>query len=350
MRELPSSDSSLDREPTPLERAALAWVVRCDRGLTRTEEAVLGRWLAEDARHREMFAEFGGTWAAMEGATLTNAVGTSRAPVVLGAGETGRKAAHSRVHWLWVPVAAAAAVAFVVLRWEPGVTTDVRIATPVGGQRQQTLPDGSSVTLNTGSAVVTTFTAGERRVRLEHGEAFFEVAKDTARPFVVEAEGVAVRAVGTAFNVRVRSDSVEVLVTEGRVRVASQFAATGRVEGTGEAAAELGAGERIVIRVSGAVSAAAPVVGRIAADEVQRALAWHSRRLEFSDTPLEEMVAEFNRYHRRPLRIADISLAELHFGGSFRPEDRTGFVRMLRENFGILAEETGDATVLRAAP
>lgn len=350
MHEPPSSDSSLDREPAPLERAALAWVVRCDRGLTRAEASEFGRWLGEDPRHREVFAEFGGTWAAMAGATAANASGAPLAPLAGGAAEKGRRPSRSRVHWLWMPMAAAAAVAFAVFRWEPGASGDARIATPVGGQRQQTLADGSSIILNTGSSVVTAFAADERRVRLERGEAFFEVAKDAARPFVVEAAGVAVRAVGTAFNVRVRSDAVEVLVTEGRVRVAPQPGASGRIADTMGATAELDAGDRVVIRIPGAAPAAAPVVGRIAADEVQRALAWQSRRLEFSNTPLEEMVAEFNRYHRRPLRIADSSLAELQFGGSFRPEDRAGFVRMLQDNFGILAEESGDATVLRAAP
>jgi transmembrane sensor len=350
MRELPSSDPSLDREPTPLERAALAWVVRCDRGLTRAEEAEFGRWCGADARHRKLFAEFGGTWASLAGAAAPRPLEARPPPVDFGVRRATRRPSPSRLHWLLVPLAAAAAVTFAVLRWEPDAKTTDRIATSVGVQRQQTLADGTSVTLNTGSAVVTAYAPDERRVRLERGEAFFEVAKDAARPFVVEAAGVAVRAVGTAFNVRVRSDAVEVLVTEGKVRVAPQSRAGGRMTEAMAATAELGAGDRVVIRIAGDVAASVPVVGRIAADEVQRALAWQSRRLEFSNTPLAEMVAEFNRYHRRPLRIADDSLAELHFGGSFRPEDRAGFVRMLEENFGILAEESADATVLRAAP
>jgi transmembrane sensor len=92
-------------------------------------------------------------------------------------------------------------------------------ATGVGEFQKLALPDGSVVDLNTDSKVDVTFTPSERRVQLAHGEAHFSVAKDPARLFVVEAHGVAVVAVGTAFAVRLRSESVEVLVCEGRVRV-----------------------------------------------------------------------------------------------------------------------------------
>ena len=78
-------------------------------------------------------------------------------------------------------------------------------------------------------------------------------------------------------------------------------------------------------------------------------LAWQSRRLEFSDTPLGEMVAEFNRYNRHKLVVVDPDLAAKRFGGSFRPGDWAGFVRILHDNFGLSAEETEDQTLLRAA-
>ena len=98
--------------------------------------------------------------------------------------------------------------------------------TAIGALQKLDLPDGSVALLNTDSAIDTAFTATERRVRIVRGEVFFTVAKDAARPFVVTAGTVAVRAVGTAFNVQRHHGSVEVLVTEGRVRVTD--AADGR--------------------------------------------------------------------------------------------------------------------------
>ena len=85
---------------------------------------------------------------------------------------------------------------------------------------QRTLADGSVVELNRGAVVTERFTPDERRVQLVRGEAHFKVAKDLSRPFVVEVAGIAVRAVGTALNVRLDSAAVDILVTEGQVSVA----------------------------------------------------------------------------------------------------------------------------------
>jgi transmembrane sensor len=229
--------------------------------------------------------------------------------------------------------------------------------------RRLELSDGSTVELNTNSAIVTTFTRAERRVRLEKGEAYFEVAKDEQRPFLVEAAGVGVRAIGTAFNVRLRSESVEVLVTEGKVRVRAERAADGAQPSPAHPAANedtaatasgdtiVGAGERVVVALAagaGSEPRRRDVVP-VQADEVQRLLAWQGRRLDFSDTPLAEMAAEFNRYNRHQLVIVDENLAAMRFGGSFRPDDRAGFVRMLQEHFGVRAEERKNQTILRGA-
>src|SRR5581483_9214616 len=92
--------------------------------------------------------------------------------------------------------------------------------TAAGGYERQTLADGSVVELNGNTQVQVAYSPAERRVRLVQGEAHFTVAKNKRRPFWVEAQGVSVRAVGTAFNVRLDPQRVDVLVTEGRVPVA----------------------------------------------------------------------------------------------------------------------------------
>ena len=352
---------SAEREPTCVEQAALGWVVRSERGLSPAEERELASWLAADAEHRELFAEFGGTWVLMErwqdAASPKPGRGAAEATIhsfaARGRSREGGRARRRRARRWLLSLAAAAVVAIGFIRpWhsESGAARGAAIATEVGKSRRLTLSDGSTVALNTDSTVVPAVAPDERRIRLEKGEAFFQVAKDAARPFVVEAAGVGVRAVGTAFNVRVHPASIDVLVTEGKVRVAPRLAGLG----DGGDFIEVAAGERVSVPVGLAARAPAPpekalAVARVPADEVQRRLAWQGGRLDFSDTPLGEMVTEFNRYNRRKLAVPDAELAAMRFGGSFRPDDRAGFVRMLHENFGIVAEEEGERTVLRAA-
>lgn len=116
----------------------------------------------------------------------------------------------------------------------------------------------------------------------------------------------------------------------------------------------LSAGQRVVVTVSESPSAAAaPTTGVIvplAADELQRQLAWQERRLEFVLAPLAEIAAEFNRYNRHKIVIADDRLAARRFGGSFLANDPARFVRMLQDNFSVLAEKRESETVLRLAP
>ena len=356
-------DFPLEREPTPAEQAALAWVIRCDRGLNAAEQREFDSWVAANPQHRELFAEFGGMWTVLREARA-EFIRAETAPACNEAPARNGRAAGARTRRFWLPLAAAAALVFAAMGTWRMTPRPVTAATAVGAMRTLALPDGSTVELNTDSAVVAAFTAGERRVRLTRGEAYFRVAKDRARPFVVAARGVGVRAVGTEFNVRMRTEGVEVLVTEGRVRVAPGVAAPAespREEPAADDAhpagsAEVAAGQRVIVPVTAGAARAAPApaaplaVASVAADEVQRRLAWHARRLEFSDTSLDEMVAEFNRYHRRKLSVADPALAAMRFGGSFRPDDRAGFVRVLRDNFGIVAEERASETLLRARP
>src|SRR5262249_26695614 len=158
-----------------------------------------------------------------------------------------------------------------------------------------------------GAEVSVLFTAGERRVRLEKGEAHFQVAKNPARPFIVSAGAVDVRAVGTAFNVKLGAAAVDVLVTEGKVSVLEQG----------------GAPEPVYLTVNQSTTlplvpaaTAAPVV-ELAAPDVAAQLAWQPRLLDFSATPLRGIVEEFNR-HNAPYRlaIADPALASVPVSAS----------------------------------
>lgn len=333
-----------------LERAAVEWFFRRDGGFTPEEEGAFHRWLREDDRHARAFAEVQGTWHTMGEAQphVARTVFPPRRP-------------QGRLLRFPVLLAAAAALAlFCVALWrtnERGARFAEQAATEIGGLRKIDLPDGSVVMLNTNTAVDVHFSAAERRVRLLRGEALFTVAKSPGRPFIVEASGVAARAVGTAFNVRLRADAVEVLVTEGKVRV--DDIARGQSLVTAPEAAAGGAtagpvperllvpGERVVIPVR-TDRALIPAIARpVPAHEIEQALAWQNRRLEYVDAPLSEIVADFNRYNQHRLIIIDPRLASRRFGGTFPAGDYHSLVQLLETTFGVLVERRERDTVLR---
>lgn len=371
--------SPAGREPTDAEREATRWVARCDAGLTSTQQAEFERWLAADPRHAELFEEYDGAWALFDRVRETPESAENDTAVLAfeprATVDVHARPLRQRIIGAWVAttLATAAALAWGYIGWWRPTHFTETARTEIGHVRMLALPDGSSVELNTDSVVSVSYSRGERRLHLERGEAHFIVAKDVTRPFVVMANGVAVRAVGTAFNVRLRPEAIEVVVAEGRVRVddgqtggsllpeprmvrdairESSPAPQAAVQADGERV--LRAGQRVVVTVSESPSAAAaPTTGVIvplAADELRRQLAWQERRLEFVLAPLAEIAAEFNRYNRHKIVIADDRLAARRFGGSFLANDPARFVRMLQDNFSVLAEKRESETVLRLAP
>ncbi|MBC7366698.1 MAG: FecR domain-containing protein, partial [Undibacterium sp.] len=271
-------------------------------------------------------------------------------------------------------LAAAAALMLAFGAWallRPAPAAGIRYATTAGGYQRVMLADGSVLELNGDTAADVAFTPTERRVRLARGEAHFTVAKNPARPFWVEAGGVAVRAVGTAFNVRLGARDVEVLVTEGKVsvsgveRVAPNTLSTAAESNStrwGQRVPSpdtfLTANERVLlpsVRPAPLTPHApapklAPLVEHITPEAVRDALSWQGPRLVFVDTPLAEAVAQFNRRNTLQLVLADRALEALPVAGSFRPENVEAFVRLL-ESGGDVAVERGDPSrlVLRRA-
>jgi transmembrane sensor len=339
----PENRPDEDRAAT-IERAATEWFFRQDRGLTPEEKVEFARWLAAEVEHERMFAEIAGTWKSMASVrsrivTVTPLTATGPAPL-----EATARCRRSR-HWWSLSLAAAAAVALGFAAWwrsgsGNSKTFSLVASTEVGGLRTLTLPDGSTVQINTDTAVEMSFSATRRQVRLDRGEAHFNVAKDAARPFVVAAGSVAVRAVGTAFNVRRHAHAVEVLVAEGRVAVVNnQVAGTAR-------ASEIAAGQRVHVALGTVL--APPAVTPVAPEEIDKTLAWQKRRLEYVDAPLSEMIADFNRYNRHRLVIADPALAERRFGGTFQTDDYDSLVRLLEATFDVVAERRATETILRS--
>lgn len=201
--------------------------------------------------------------------------------------------------------------------------------TRIGEQRDVLLADGSKMTLNTNTAVSVRYSGQRRYLALERGEALFSVAHNAARPFEVAAAGTLTRALGTEFNVDMRSARVTVSVLEGAVQVSGivpRVAALAKGQ-----ALEFHPSERRLIQEKANL-------GRIDA--------WRMRRLEFSNTPLAEAVEEFNRYSSTQIVIGTRELAERRVSGVFRIGDADGFLYSLREALGVESHQSANEVVL----
>jgi transmembrane sensor len=214
-------------------------------------------------------------------------------------------------------------------------------ATPIGGLASVPMADGSQVTLNTDSQIRIALSETERRVELGHGEAFFEVSKDAARPFVVRAGNKRVIAVGTKFSVRREGNVVQVVVTEGKVRVEDRAPAHGyRADGSAD-----------VFLTPGSIARAddsGVLVQRKTLPEAEQQLSWRAGVLMFRDQTLGEAAAEFNRYNVHKIVIREPSVAALKIEGNFRATNVEAFVRLLESGFPVRAETHADQIVVAA--
>jgi transmembrane sensor len=244
--------------------------------------------------------------------------------------------------------AAAAAVAAIFLLWvttapraiPSGPLASPRLSTALAAPcEQRTLEDGSLVQLNRGAQLSTDFTAAVRRVRLTRGEAHFAVARNPERPFVVEAGGVTVRAVGTAFNVQLSSAAVEVVVAEGRVAVDRETEALSKPK-----AAMVDARQRVVVPLRETAPVTAPVT--LSEAELAARLVWQPQMLDFSDVPLATVVAELNRRNPVQLIPESAALRELRVNASIRSDNVEGFVRLLESSFDLRAEWRSETEIV----
>lgn len=326
-------------EPTDpaIEAAAAHWLVQHDRGLSAAQQDAFLQWLAASpahvdsfARHRRMWADFNvlAQWRPEHSAEPN--------PDLL-----ARPRPATPLRW-FAPLLAAAAAIAVAVSWAPSGRNGAGhpIAFEATSYRQETLSDGTVVDLNRGAHVMLHFTPGERRVVLVQGEAQFAVARNPARPFVVRAGGVDVRAIGTAFNVKLDGTQLEVLVTEGTVHVA-QHPSSATASGSAPAAsppvvARVAAGHRTVIPVT--PTSGLPAVVPASPGEIERLLDWQPRLLDFDSTPLAEVAATFNRRNRLQLVLADPEIGSLPIVASIRSDNVEGFVRLLEATLGLKAD------------
>lgn len=353
--------NSHDPIPDAIAEGAAAWLARRDRGLSPAEQDEYLQWLGADPRHTEAVTQHAAALERMMQLYEWQPGHDSEPnPDLFRPSRSVSALRWARAHRAWSAGLAAAAALAVVFAWERPWAREMPavVATPksyLHVNERLALPDGSRVELKDGTEVVVQYSATERRVRLTGGEAHFSVWKDKARPFIVDAGGVEVRAVGTAFNVRLEEKSVEVLVTEGRVQVLTenrgQTTEGNPLPDDGPASdVFVSMGERVVMPLA-MTAEVGPVITPVTTEEISRELEWQAPRLQFNETPLADAVAEFNRLNRHQIVIADPELGARRIGGTFRPDNVEGFVRLLSTTLDIRVETTGDErTMIRRAP
>ena len=320
--------------------AAADWLVRRDRGLTAAEQDEFLQWLATDPRHGEWFA------------LHRHTVGDFSALARWGPEHSEEPnpdllaPPRRRIHWLApVTLAAAAAIAVALVWWRAAPSSAASALVADRELARRFLEDGSAVELNRGAVVNVMFTAQERRATLVSGEAFFSVAKNPARPFIVRAGGVDVRAVGTAFSVRLDAGAVEVLVTEGRVGVQHEVerAASDASAGGANQATLVEAGQRATVSLT---AAELPHVVPATPAQITRHLTWHPQLLDFSSAPLAVAVAEFNRRNQVQFELADAELAAIPIVASIWSNNVEGFAQFLASAPGVQIERRGTTSIV----
>ena len=322
---------------------AAVWVARL-HGPSRTSqmEQEFRAWQASSPAHREAFERCTDVWQDIPRIGLAAAYeGLASDRAASARSSRGLREAARR--WITASaVAGAVAVAAVlVLHWRD----EHAYRTNVGEQRLVVLEDGSRMLLNTDTRLRVDFSSAQRTVLVRRGEAFFEVAKDPRRPFVVRIAGSEVVAVGTAFSVRYAPvpravDELAVTLVEGQVKVRP---ASGKA---GDALAPvqpvlMKAGDRLLLdrQSSHAVS---KVVARLDRPNVERVLAWKRDEAVFDDTSLADAVAEMNRYNRTPIVLLDgLESAGMRVSGLYHTSDSAGFANAVAALHGLNVHEQG---------
>ena len=317
-----------ERRAEDIEHDASRWLAARDAGaISPAQTAEFNRWLEADIRHRVAYLRLEANWRRI--AKLKDL-----RPLDRDVDADLLKPRALRRPWPFA-VAAALLVAIGAGAYLSQKNAWQTYETRVGVFSRIVLEDGSVVDLNTNSEVHVRLGA-VRELRLTRGEGRFQVAHDADRPFVVAANGAAVRAVGTAFTVRLRAATqVEVVVSEGKVALAAP-----RVTD----APALAAGESAMLE-PGHVS-----VRPMSPQALERKLAWTAGRLEFRGEPLADAVAEFNRYNLRQIRLAAPSLGTLRVGGNFKATDPESFAAALASAFKLHVDPAGTDAIVLSPP
>lgn len=353
-----------NRSAADIRTKASEWVARIDGGLSASEEKEFHAWCLADPRHAEAVEKYGGLWKRLDGPRSLGATGQVRKAMC----RIGRRKLLRRT--LTGGLTAAIAMTIGAFWFTFQRTT---LPQPIDGSsisikgpERLSLPDGTVLEHPAGAVFALDFSdATRRRVILRSGSVHFDVARDPSRPFIVEAQGIGVEAVGTAFSIAMESGNVTVLVTQGRVCVTPQSppSSPGFSSGTpvptpdsaqGASSSKpspslLDAGQQLRVDAAIVGHAALPPARRLSEAEMASHLSWRESRVEFYHAPIREVLLTMNRHAaahgQARFVLQDTSLGEMRMNGVVRLGDVDAFLGILRSGFGIRGERKDDGTI-----
>lgn len=326
--------------PASIAEEAGAWDARLRApDCTDEERARFAEWRDADPAHQQTFER-------LQAIVATLRHERSRADISALRDEALRAGQHHRRR-VWFATAAASVAALIlgVVVWsgpspewlrEPIAAMVTRLSgaqiysTSTGQRSTFVLDDGSSIELNARSRIEVRFSDYRRDVALVEGQALFNVTRDLRRPFIVRAGDRQVLAIGTRFDVRLDSTSVQVTLLEGKVRVEKDAAMWKRGQEI-----ELTPGKQLIAQLKNAASQPTTTVRDI---DVAKVTGWREGRIYFNDLPLDEAIQEMNRHSTVHIRLESAELADLRVNGMFKAGDQEIFVSALQEYFQITAE------------
>jgi transmembrane sensor len=327
---MPTGQSENSDTPSVADQA-LQWFTHLQSGdATGADRRCFRSWLGANALHRHEFDKLSTLWADLDGAKpllhdeLTHAV------------LDGEAAAHRQGHrtvrrWGagWVSAAVASCLLVIVTGGYWLISPEVmEYRTAKGEQQTVVLSDGSTVRLNTATALTTNISMFHRTVVLREGEAYFSVSHEQNRPFEVMAGSGVVRDVGTRFVVRREDEKVTVTVVEGAVdvqRLGKEGVSTAQWQ-------RLTAGEQVSYGPQHVPSSVEKV-------SLAMSTAWMEGKVIFEERPLAEVVREIGRYQSGEIRILDSQVEALKVSGVFGVNDREGFLKALERAIPVKSSQ-----------
>lgn len=340
-------------DPAINEAAAVWYLTVSSRDVTNRERRAFKKWLKKSTEHELAFRNIEAFWSAKdklksrlerEGDDLAVRVNhlversyqrLPRSRSTAGFHYFRKLMPIFRQKWVvgggGVAIAASLAVAAMFGDWSPSPPASNVFETATGQHLAVTLADKSIVHLNTQSRVAILYSGKERHIRLERGEAVFSVAKNPARPFVVETTAGRVTALGTVFGVRIQKEKAKVIVLEGVVRVDG----AGEAAGTDAHRAAKWKSELVHVNQTAEINKTVQPVATLTKDAVGRAVSWREGRLEYLEEPLVNVVADLNRYRKDKVVIADKSIGNTAIGGLFHTSDTDFLLLVLQSEYGV---------------
>lgn len=328
------------------EREASEWIARLNADDVSTDDrARFEAWRAAHPLHARAYEELSDTWR-----HFTDAGPLVRAVSFAQSMNEATEVPRSRRRWALAATAAAVVVTLLAGLYAARLASETRFRTGIGEQATISLPDGSTMELNSNSLARVEYSPNSRVIRLERGEAFFKVAHDIQRPFWVVGGGSWVRAVGTAFNVYEGPAGVLITVSEGTVKVGSAEPLLGAAPSdsavSGTPASVLTAGQQADLLGT------TTTTRKLSSVELARSVAWRDGTLYFENRPLSDVVEELGRYTTLQLVVEDEKLRNLPVGGTFQanPQGAETLLTMLQKGFGVSIRREGDRVYIQSGP